>query len=71
MGSPATWSSGWAEAFAAMLMVSFMGKFLGNETRILMMALIGAVITDSWVGIAIAVVIALITKAVDIVRGMS
>ena len=71
MGSPGSWDTGWAEAFAAMLLASLIGKSLGSETRVLTLALIGAVITDDWVGIAVAVVVALIARAFDIVRGLS
>jgi hypothetical protein len=71
MGGFSFWDTGWPEAFAAILAVSLVGKFLGNETRILTMALIGAVITGSWEGIAISIFVALITKSIDVVRGLS
>lgn len=71
MGHPSTWDTGWAEAFAAMLIASLTGKALGSETRLLTLALIGAVITDDWTGIAVAVFVALITKMFEVVRSMS
>jgi len=71
MGGSGGWDTGWAEAFGALLAVSIVGKLMGQETRLLTMSLIGAVVTGSWEGIAIAILIALITKAVDIVRGLT
>jgi hypothetical protein len=62
-----TWDTGWAQAFGAMLWAVMVGKALKQETRVLTLALIGAVLVG-WVGVAVAPIVAMMGWPLDLWR---
>jgi hypothetical protein len=62
------WSSGWAETFGAILFCLYLGKALRQQNTVLMAALIGGVVTSSWVGVFVGGILPLLAWPLDVVR---
>lgn len=57
----------WYPIFAALLVAVVVGRLSRNESRLYMLCLIAAVLTQSWIGVIVAVLISLVGAAFDIV----
>lgn len=58
----------WPLIAATLLVAVLVGKALRQETRVLMASLIGAVATDSYGGVLLAVFVCLVAAGFDLVR---
>lgn len=63
-----TFETGWYEMFAAMWFALILGKAMKQQTTVLMVALIGSVLTGSWVGCFVGAILPMTLVPMDIVR---
>lgn len=62
------WGPEWAAIFGALWFALLIGKVTRQQSVVLMSALIGALLTESWVGCFVGAVIVLTLWPLDLVR---
>lgn len=60
--------TGWMAIFGALLWCVLLGKAIRQETRVLTVALIAAVLTESWVGVWVAPIIVMASQPIGWIK---
>lgn len=61
----------WMVGFGAIWFALMLGKLMRQQTVVLTVALIGAILTESWVGVFVAPLLCMTLYPVDIARKVS